>query len=119
RDQWREGQLVAALPLTACGRCRWCLADDPAHCVQVDYLGVGGSAGAFAEYVRVDAHRSVPLDDAVGDHGAVVEPLAVGLHTVDAAGIRPGDRVLVIGGGNVGAAVTFWARRLGAGEVVV
>jgi (R,R)-butanediol dehydrogenase/meso-butanediol dehydrogenase/diacetyl reductase len=45
--------------------------------------------------------------------------MAVGLHTVAAARIRPGDRVLVLGGGNVGAAVTVWARRLGAIEVVV
>ena len=30
-DRWREGDLVAAMPLNACGRCRWCLADDPAH----------------------------------------------------------------------------------------
>jgi len=119
RDRWREGQLVAALPIVACGRCRWCLADEPLHCERVDLLGVGGSAGAFAEYVRVGADQSVLLDESVGDHGAIVEPLAVGLHTVEAAQIRTGDRVLVIGGGNVGAAVTFWCRRLGAAEVVV
>jgi 2-desacetyl-2-hydroxyethyl bacteriochlorophyllide A dehydrogenase len=119
RDRWREGQLVAALPVVACGRCRWCHADEPVHCERVDLLGVGGSAGGFAEYVRVDADQSVALDEAVGDHGAIVEPLAVGLHTVEAARIRPGDRVLVIGGGNVGAAVAFWTRRLGAAEVVI
>ena len=116
---WREGQAVAAMPLSACGRCRWCLADEPAHCEQVDLIGVGGTAGGFAEYVRVAASSAVSLADGLGPSGALVEPLAVGLHTVVAGEIRPGDRVLVLGGGNVGAAVAVWARRLGAAEVVV
>ena len=116
---WREGQFVASLPLKACGRCRWCQADEPAHCETVDLLGVGGGPGAFAEYVRVSAAATVPLADGLGELGALVEPLAVGLHAVVAGDLHPGDRVLVIGGGNVGAAVSVWARRLGAGEVVV
>jgi len=117
--RWHEGELVAALPLTACGRCRWCLADDAAHCESFDPQGVGGSPGAFAEFIRVDAGSAVLLREDLGELGALVEPLAVGLHTVETARVRPADRVLVIGGGNVGAAVSTWARRLGAAEVVV
>ena len=118
-DRWREGQRVAAMPLSACGRCRWCLADEPAHCDRVDLQGVGGSPGAFAEYVRVDAASAVGLADGIGELGALVEPLAVGLHTVIAGDLHAGERVLVIGGGNVGAAVSMWASRIGASEVVV
>jgi (R,R)-butanediol dehydrogenase/meso-butanediol dehydrogenase/diacetyl reductase len=117
--EWREGQMVAAMPLSACGACRWCLADEPAHCEKVDYQGVGGSAGAFAEHVRVDAVSAVALPAGIGQFGALVEPLAVGRHTVAASRLRQGDRVLVIGGGNVGAAVALWASRLGAGDVIV
>jgi 2-desacetyl-2-hydroxyethyl bacteriochlorophyllide A dehydrogenase len=116
---WREGQLVAAMPIGACGRCRWCLAGEPAHCDAADLQGVGGSSGAFAELVRVQAALTFPLGEAVGRYGALVEPLAVGLHAVVVADVRPGERVLVIGGGNVGAAVALWSRRLGAREVVV
>ena len=116
---WREGDLVAAMPLGACGGCRWCLSGEPAHCERVDLIGVGGSAGAFAEYIRVTAASSVPLDEGVGTAGALVEPLAVGLHAVQIGEVKPGDRVLVIGGGNVGVAVALWARRLGAREVIV
>jgi (R,R)-butanediol dehydrogenase/meso-butanediol dehydrogenase/diacetyl reductase len=116
---WREGELVAAMPLAACGHCRWCLGGEPVHCERVDLIGVGGSAGGFAEYVRVSAGASFALHESVGVAGALVEPLAVGLHTVQAGEVKPGDRVLVIGGGNVGVAVALWARRLGAREVVV
>ena len=116
---WREGDLVAAMPLAACGRCRWCLAGEPVHCERVDLIGVGGSPGGFAEYVRVAAAASFALDESVGVAGALTEPLAVGLHTVAAGEVQPGDRVLIIGGGNVGVAVALWARRLGAGDVIV
>jgi len=119
RALWREGQQAAALPLSACGACRWCVADEPAHCAQVDLFGMGGTAGAFAEFVTVAAAQTVALDPAIGRLGALVEPLAVGLHTVAMGDIKAGDRVLVLGGGNIGLAVTVWARRLGAREVVV
>ncbi len=51
--------------------------------------------------------------------GAIVEPLAVALHGVALSGIRPGDKVLVLGAGPIGLAVAFWARRAGAGKVIV
>ena len=117
--RWREGQLVASMPLQACGRCRWCLADEPVHCANVDLLGVGGSAGAFAEYVRVAADKTVAVAEGAGDLGALVEPLAVDSTPLSLPVSVRGDRVFVIGGGNVGAAASVWARRLGAGEIVV
>ncbi len=118
-EGWHTGQFAASLPLLSCGRCRWCLDGEPGHCEKIDPLGLGGSPGAFAEYVRVAAITSVPLQTELGAYGALVEPLAVGLHAVAAADLRPEQRVLIIGAGNVGAAVITWARRLGAGEIVV
>jgi 2-desacetyl-2-hydroxyethyl bacteriochlorophyllide A dehydrogenase len=118
-EGWQEGQLVASMPLRACGRCRWCLTGEVAHCERVDYLGVGGRPGGFAELVRVDPATTFALPSAVGELAALVEPLAVGLHTVAAARLQPGDRAFVIGAGPVGTAVAMWARRLGAAEVVV
>ena len=56
------------------------------------------------------------LDPALG---ALVEPLAVGLHAVERAHIRSGDKVLVVGAGPVGLSVIAWAARSGAGELVV
>jgi (R,R)-butanediol dehydrogenase / meso-butanediol dehydrogenase / diacetyl reductase len=118
-ERWRTGQSAASLPLRSCGRCRWCLDGEPAHCEKVDLLGLGVCPGAFAEFVRVAAATSVPVGKDLGAYGALVEPLAVGLHAVAAANLRPEERVLIVGGGNVGAAVSTWARRLGAGEIVI
>lgn len=117
--QWKEGAVVSAMPLACCGRCRWCLTGEVAHCEEVVYQGLGASAGGFAQYVTVAAATTFRLDPAVGRYGALVEPLAVGLHAVAAARIQPEDKVLILGGGAVGCTVLFWARRLGAASITV
>jgi (R,R)-butanediol dehydrogenase/meso-butanediol dehydrogenase/diacetyl reductase len=117
---WREGQHVTALPLIGCGQCLACVAGEPAHCEQADLVGVGGSAGGFAEYVRVHQRETVALPESIDPAlGALVEPLAVGLHAVERAHIRSGDTVLVVGAGPVGLSVITWAARSGASELVV
>ena len=116
---WSAGRHVTALPLIGCGRCLACVAGEPAHCEQADLVGVGGSAGGFAEYVRVHQRETVALPDSLEPAlGALVEPLAVGLHAVERAHIRSGDRVLVVGAGPVGLSVITWAARSGASELV-
>jgi (R,R)-butanediol dehydrogenase / meso-butanediol dehydrogenase / diacetyl reductase len=117
---WRVGRHVTALPIFGCGQCLACLAGEPAHCEQADLVGVGGSPGGFAEYVRVHQRETVALpDDLDPSLGALVEPLAVGLHAVERARIRSGDRVLVVGAGPVGLSVITWVARSGASELVV
>ena len=83
-------------------------------------MDFGGSPGGFAEYVRVDQRETTALPEHLDPAlGALVEPLAVGLHAVERAHIRSGDKVLVVGAGPVGLSVLAWAARSGASEVVV
>jgi (R,R)-butanediol dehydrogenase/meso-butanediol dehydrogenase/diacetyl reductase len=118
---WKVGDRVASLPLIGCGTCLACLQGDIVHCVKgADAIGVGGSSGAYAEYIKVGSHETFHLPESFGHgDGALVEPLAVGLHAVDRAQLQRGDNVLVIGGGPVGMAVTLWARHFGAREIIV
>ncbi len=52
------------------------------------------------------------------DHAALIEPLAIATHDVSRAGVKPGDRVLVFGGGPIGALIAMVARHRGADVVV-
>jgi len=87
-------------------------------------IGNGGSEGGFAPYLLV---KNAIADGVIYkvppqmpfDLAALAEPLAVALHGVMLSGIRPGDRILVLGAGPIGLAVAFWARRAGASRVVV
>lgn len=118
-DRWQTGMVAVAMPASGCGTCRSCRLGDVARCATADLLGVGGRSGAYAELVRVSARESWPFLGADPRLGALVEPLAVGLHAVNRAGLTPEDRLLVIGAGPVGMTVVTWAQRLGVAEVVV
>lgn len=119
-QRFRVGERVCALPFIGCGRCAPCLSGDASRCPSIQTTGLGQIPGAYAEYVRVGQHELLRLPEAV-DHrqGAMVEPLAVGLHAVEKAELLPGSRVLVIGAGPIGLTVALWSRFFGARAVVV
>jgi (R,R)-butanediol dehydrogenase/meso-butanediol dehydrogenase/diacetyl reductase len=117
---WKLGERVCALPVIGCAACLPCLAGEPQYCAQMRATGLGPVGGAYAEYVLVGAAESLRLPEALSDvQGALIEPLAVGLHALRAAELRPGDDVLVLGAGPVGIAALLWARHLGARRVAV
>src|SRR5207253_1613402 len=105
------GDRVTSMPFTGCGRCVTCLAGRPNFCA-----GFRGMAGGFAEYVVATGRTAIKLPATLSlADGALIEPLAVGLHGASLARLHPGSRVLVIGAGPIGLAAVFWARKLGAG----
>ncbi len=118
-EGWSPGDRAAGMPLATCGRCAACLGGRPRKCLTAAMVGIE-RPGAFAEYVAQPAFTAFRLPPSIdATLGALVEPLAVALHTVERAGLQPGDDVVVLGGGPVGLAVALWLRALGAGEIVV
>jgi (R,R)-butanediol dehydrogenase/meso-butanediol dehydrogenase/diacetyl reductase len=76
--------------------------------------------GGYAELAAVTARQCRRLPETVPlAEGALAEPVAVGMHCVSRSGMRPGATVLILGAGPIGLTVAFWARRLGAAQVIV
>lgn len=114
------GMRVTALPYIGCGTCRSCLAGSPHFCPNNLNAGTEALPGGYAEYVKVGAGSVTPLPAGLSlADGALVEPLAVGLHGVRRGAVTAADRVLVIGAGPIGLAAAWWARRFGARRVAV
>jgi (R,R)-butanediol dehydrogenase/meso-butanediol dehydrogenase/diacetyl reductase len=112
---FKLGDRVAVAPLRGCGTCASCLAGEPSWCLRMALQG-----GGYAEYATATARQCAALPEGTSlADGALVEPLAVALHGVALSGLTAGARVLVMGAGPIGLGVAFWARRLGAGRVVV
>jgi (R,R)-butanediol dehydrogenase/meso-butanediol dehydrogenase/diacetyl reductase len=117
---FRPGDRVCALPSISCGQCQRCRSGLGAYCMRQRSIGLVTAPGAYAEYVAVAARHAVKLPDAVDSElGALVEPLAVGLHAVAVARLRPGEIALVTGAGPIGLSVLVWARHFGARHVIV
>jgi (R,R)-butanediol dehydrogenase/meso-butanediol dehydrogenase/diacetyl reductase len=76
--------------------------------------------GGFGEYAAIPHSNAVPLPKSLSpSEGALVEPMACGLHALRQAGMRRGDRILVLGAGTMALAITCWARILGAGKILI
>ena len=110
----KAGDRLAVFPLESCGECGPCKTGLVAWCEKGMRVGGGG----YGQFSRAAEHQCVRMPDGVSlTDGALVEPMAVGLHAVNLAKIRSGARVLVVGAGPIGLAVVFWARRMGAGKI--
>ena len=111
----KVGDRVTALPISGCGSCEICRAGYYNGCDQFSFL-----QGGYAQYVLAaeDSCLKLPRSVSLAD-GALVEPMAVGLHAVRTSGLKPGANVLVIGAGPIGLAATYAARRMGAGKIAV
>lgn len=109
----KVGDRIAADACWRCGECAACLGGAYNLCRLGGSIGLS-SDGAFAERVRIPAYCAVPLPDGVSDRaGALLEPLAVGLHALTRGGARPGDVVAVLGFGPIGAATAAVGRAIG------
>ncbi|MCG6884359.1 MAG: zinc-dependent alcohol dehydrogenase family protein [Silicimonas sp.] len=109
-----EGTRVTCDPNTWCGTCEQCQRGRVNLCTRNVATGIHRDGG-FAEYCAFPASKAVALPDDLDPlQGAFCEPLACTLHGMDMGAARPGERVLVIGGGVIGLMAVQIARLAGA-----
>ena len=115
-----EGDRVAIMPLAYCGRCAYCRRGLQHLCATMACVGLSHAWGGMAELATVAEYQVVRLPEGVTyRQGALIEPTAVAAYSVERAGVRPGDRVLVTGAGPIGALAALCARAAGASTVYV
>lgn len=86
-------------------------------------IGNGGPEGAFSEAVLVSDARVgaslLPIPEGVPyEVAALTEPLAVALHAVNRAEVKPGDKVVVFGCGPIGLGMILWLTDRGVTDIV-
>ncbi len=118
------GARVTVNPARACGCCDYCKSGHGNLCRSTIMLGSGSTTpptnGAMAEFVTVRADQCHLLPDGMDDgFGAMIEPLAVGLHAIKQAASVSGKRILVTGGGTIGLLTAITAKAFGAVPIVV
>lgn len=110
----RPGAKVTALPQVVCGECRPCRRGDYHIC---DALKVQGfqAPGCAQEFFVTQADKLVPLPAEFSfEQGALVEPVAVAVHSVGRAGNLADTNAVVLGAGPIGNLVAQVARAQGA-----
>jgi len=113
------GQRVAVDTIVSCGSCRWCYNGEVTRCSALGALGLHGDGG-LAELCNAPARMCLPVPDAVADdEAALAEPLAVAVRALRRGGLRPGERVAVVGAGAVGLMAMQAAAAFSADSVTV
>jgi threonine dehydrogenase-like Zn-dependent dehydrogenase len=86
-------------------------------------IGNGSAEGGLADAVLVReaarGDRLYPIPDGMSlEVAALAEPVAVGMHAAEQAGVRPGDKVAVFGCGPIGLAAIAGMADKGVTEIV-
>ncbi|UOR01352.1 alcohol dehydrogenase catalytic domain-containing protein [Leucobacter allii] len=113
------GERVASGAGVSCGECDRCREGRTNLCERYRTYGLNVDGG-MAQYVAVAADTLVGIPDRLDDDAAgLSQPLAVGLHAARRAGVKPGDRVLLIGAGAIGTFVLAGLKHLVDADITV
>lgn len=113
------GERVIMSPLAYCGKCYFCLRGKPHLCDRVLYFGLT-KGGFFAELMVLRERNLIPLPKSVTDEeAAVMEPVALALHTLDLLAPQADDFATVVGQGPIGLLMTQVAKLKGCKVIAV
>lgn len=114
------GMRVAVEPGKHCKDCDACQQGYINLCPNVIFFGTPPVDGSLREYLAWPAELCIPVSEQVSlDEAAMVEPLGVGVYSVDLAEMAGGETVAILGAGAIGLSVLQAARVAGAGRIII
>lgn len=116
----KVGDRVTSDPQIGCGECVFCKSGHYNQCTHKKVLGATYWSGSFGEYIVTPEHTVVPLPESVDfPSGALIEPIAVGMHPVCESGVGPGKSACFVGFGPIGMGMFLSAKYKGCTETYV
>jgi len=115
---WAPGDEVVVVPLDWCGTCPACVRGNSHICYRLNFIGID-SPGAMQSSWNVAQRTLIRVPANLGlKEAALAEPTAVAVHDVRRSELRPGEKVLIVGGGPIGLLIASVAAAVG-GDVLV
>jgi threonine dehydrogenase-like Zn-dependent dehydrogenase len=126
---FKGGELVTSEEMLWCGQCKPCADGYPNQCEHLDEVGFNVN-GAYTKYIVLPSRvlwsleplrKQYKKEQDIFVAGSLVEPTCVAYNAVieRGGGIRPGDRVVILGAGPVGIAACAILKRAGASVVII
>ena len=114
------GDRVALEPGKTCGQCEFCKEGKYNLCPDVVFFATPPVDGVFQEYVAHEANLCFKLPDNVSTlEGALIEPLAVGMHATELSNAKVGETAIVLGSGCIGLCTIMSLKARGVSEIYV
>lgn len=114
-----RGASVAVEPTIPCGDCDTCRRGAFNACQRLRFFGIDIDGGA-AEFVAVPGKQiHVFAETTPAWARGLAEPIAVATHMTRRAQLKSEDRVLIVGGGPIGALIALVCHMTGKSDVVI
>jgi L-iditol 2-dehydrogenase len=114
------GDKVALEPGATCGQCEFCKSGKYNLCPDVEFLATPPYHGCLENYIAFPANMCFKLPSNItSKEGALVEPLAVGMHAAAQGNVKLGDSVVILGSGCIGLVTLLACKAYGATDITV
>ena len=115
------GDKVSIEPAVPCGHCKDCKEGHYNLCKNIKMLAIPGERdGVNAEYCVHDASMCYKLPENMTTlEGAMIEPLAVGLHATELSDAKVGETAVILGSGCIGLCTLLSLKARGVSEIYV
>lgn len=119
-ENLKVGDRVAVEPIVACGTCPACKEGKYNLCSLLGFHGLCGSGGGLAEYTVFPEKFVHKIPDSLSyEKAALIEPIAVAVHSLRIGKFLTGQTALVLGAGPIGLATIEALKAAGASLVIV
>lgn len=116
----KKGDRVCMEPGVPCMKCEECLSGHYNLCRDVRFWATPPYDGVLSEYVAHPTAFTFKIPDNMSfTEGALVEPLAIGLHACNMGGVKLGQTVAILGAGCIGLVTLLAAKACGATQIIV
>ena len=117
--KFRVGDRVTVEPHIGCGTCEYCRKDLVNLCTNKIVPGTPKWIGTFSEYFNAPEHTVYKLADHVSfEVGTLIEPLAVGIHTISRISVPEKDAIAILGSGTIGLLTLVADREAGYKSII-
>lgn len=116
----KVGDHVTLEPGITCGQCEFCKSGKYNLCPEVEFLATPPYDGCLMNYISFPENMCFKLPDSISlKEGALIEPLAVGLHAAAQGDVKLGDSVVILGSGCIGLVTMLACKAYGATDITV
>jgi len=116
---FKVGDRAVTEATVCCLECPACLTGHHNLCEKLGIHGVSGSGGGFAEYTVFHSKFTHKIPESLSyEQAALVEPIAVGFHSMLVGGFKPGMTAVVLGAGPIGLGVIECLKASGARQII-
>jgi len=115
---WSVGDRAALEPALYCYHCEYCRLGRHNICANIRFLSTIGNPGFFRRFVNLPPSNLLAIPPALSmEMAALVEPLAIALHSLKLAPPQAGEKVAVFGAGAIGLLTIASLKLAGVGRI--